>query len=372
MTATNHKVVHIVDKTANKVLSKAQKLFNNLIKKIELQKKLMLEWQNTLPSVQQRVNSEYVPLVNSFNDCRIEWLHLLDSAYDNKAFNKTDKKKLRHILDELTYELVFDHGKEELKHLYNKYAEDGDYDTEKEMFDGTVESMMKSMIEDVLGVDMGDDFDLSSPEKMQAALQEKLLEKENQKPQSKQRKKTAKQLEKEARQQQEEVNISKSIQSVYRKLAATLHPDREPDEQERERKTKLMQKVNAAYAKKDLLQLLELQLEIEQIDQSHLNNIAEDRLKHFNKILQDQLNELSQEIEDLEDMFKLQLALPPFVKINPKMVITNLERDIKGLKNDIKRSQTDIKTAQNPAALKIWLKTYKIPKVDNDPFDFFY
>ncbi len=47
---------------------------------------------------------------------------------------------------------------------------------------------------------------------------------------------------------------------------AVLHPDREPDEAERVRKTELMQRVNEAYSKKDLLQLVALQLEIEQID----------------------------------------------------------------------------------------------------------
>jgi hypothetical protein len=47
-------------------------------------------------------------------------------------------------------------------------------------------------------------------------------------------------------------------------LVAALHPDREPDEQERKRKTELMQRVNTSYGKKYLLLLLELQLEIEQ------------------------------------------------------------------------------------------------------------
>src|SRR3546814_14629934 len=60
-------------------------------------------------------------------------------------------------------------------------------------------------------------------------------------------------------------------------------PDRESDERQRQAKTALMQRVNQAYAANDLLALLELQLEIEQIDPSHIANAGEARLKHYNK-----------------------------------------------------------------------------------------
>ena len=371
MTPSNRNIVHIADEAEKKVLSKAQKKFNTLIKTIDVQKKRVLEWQETLPQYNHRINESYQPLLDNFNDHRIEWLHLLDKAYDNKAFSKTDKKKLRHILGELSYELVFDHGKEELKELYNKYAEDSDFDTEKEMLDEATEDMMKAMMRNILGVELGDEFDINSPEKMQALLKEKLREKENQQAQAQQGKKTEKQLKKESKQKQEQENVSKSIREVYRKLAASLHPDREPDEQERERKTKLMQKVNAAYTKKDLLGLLELQLEIEQIDQAHLNNIAEDRLKHFNKILQEQLNELSQEIKQIEYPFRVQMDISPLCHLKPETLMRALDNDMKELQGNIKYLQADIKLAKNPTALKAWLKSYRIPKA-SDSFDFLF
>jgi hypothetical protein len=43
-----------------------------------------------------------------------------------------------------------------------------------------------------------------------------------------------------------------------------------------------MQRVNRAYEAQDLLALLELQLQIEQIDESHIANAGEQRLKHYN------------------------------------------------------------------------------------------
>src|SRR5260370_34474944 len=87
------------------------------------------------------------------------------------------------------------------------------------------------------------------------------------------RKKTPRQLAAEAREQVEQAELSLSIREVYRKLASALHPDREPDPQERERKTPLMPRANQPDGKNSLLQLLQLQLELEYIDQSAINNI---------------------------------------------------------------------------------------------------
>lgn len=224
--------------------------------------------------------------------------------------------------------------------------------------------MMKVIAENMFNVDLGDDVDLSSPEKFHAHLQQKLSELQEAQAEapSKERKKTQKQLEKEARQQEEEALASKSVQEVYRKLVAVLHPDREPDEQERERKTELMQRVNTAYGKKDLLQLLELQLEIEQIDPTHLSQIADSRLKYFNKILNEQLAELEQENGQIENMFKMDLNMPFYIRLLPKQLMLMLKNDIRALQESIETVQNELETFENPASFKAWLKNYKIPE----------
>jgi hypothetical protein len=145
-------------------------------------------------------------------------------------------------------------------------------------------------------------------------------------------------------------------------LVAALHPDREPDEQERKRKTELMQRVNTAYGKKDLLLLLELQLEVEQIDPEHLSNIADSRLKYFNKILAGQLAELEQETEHIENMLRMELNMPFYAPLSPKQLMSGLAQDIEEFQEDIIAIQKELEILQNPASLKAWLKSYKIPK----------
>jgi hypothetical protein len=355
------KIVHIKKESEKTELSKAQKKFNTLMKKIAAQKKVLVDWENSKTKISQRMHGEYQPLVDSYNEARVELLHLLDRAHGDSFFKKTDKAKLKSLICDLAGDLI-DAGMDELKEIYNRYSHT-DFDTEEQEMESDMKDMMKSMVEEMFGIDLGY-ADVSSPEKLHEAIQQKMNAQHESElhEQSKRtpRKKTAKQLEKEALEKEEAQNASKSIQEVFRKLVAVLHPDREPDEAERERKTKLMQRVNEAYGKKDLLQLLALQLEIEQIDQSKLNTIAEDKLKHFNKILQEQLDELMQEIDEIELPFRMILKAPPFVKITPNDVLKSLSYEIRELKTELKGIEREIKDLQNPLTLKAMLKTVRI------------
>jgi hypothetical protein len=354
------KIVHIKNEVEKTALSKAQKKFNTLIKKIDAQKKILVDWESSKTKILQRVNGEHQPLLDSFNQARAEMVYLLDRAHGDSFFKKTDKAKLKALICDMAGELI-EEGMDELKEIYNRYN-DTDFDTEEQEIKSEMTSAMKSMMEEMFGFEMNDAA-FSSPETMREALEQKFqaqLESElHQESKRTPRKKTAKQLEKEAREKEEAQNASKSIQEVFRKLVAVLHPDREPDEAERERKTKLMQRVNEAYGKKDLLQLLALQLEIEQIDQSKLNTIADDKLKHFNKILQEQLDELMQEINEIEFPFRMMLGAPPYFKLTPDDVLKSLSHDIRELKKSLKDIEREIKALQNPLTLKAMLKTVR-------------
>lgn len=363
MTQPKDKAVRITPKTDSKVLSAAQKRFNSLTKKIDSQKKILLEWKETIPAYRQKVEQEYNVLVDTFDKYRAEMVQLFDQNFDNKLFKRTDKAKLTHLICSISEELIAESDMDELKPLFNKYSED-DYDAMNQETDAAIGDLMKDMMENMFNVKLDENIDVSSPEKLQAHLYEKLKDQAETQASApvKERKKTKKQLEKEAREQEEEALASQSVREVYRKLVAVLHPDREQDEQERERKTELMQRVNTAYGKKDLLQLLALQLEVEQIDPEHLSNIAEHRLKHFNKILNEQLAELEQENHQIETMFKMDLNEPFFVSLTPKRLMSIVAEDIKNMQQEVTVIQQDLENFQQPTSLKVWLKNYKTPK----------
>jgi hypothetical protein len=228
---------------------------------------------------------------------------------------------------------------------------------------------MKSMMEDILGVDLGDDMDVSSPEDLfkraQAQMEEEWMQDKAERQAWEERQPKRK---KSAKQQAEEQQVSQSIREVYRKLVSALHPDREPDTQERKRKTALMQRVNEAYDKKNLLQLLKLQLELEHIDQAAVNNISEDRLKHYNKILKEQLAELKQEIFNVEGGFMAQFGINPFDRVSPGTILRDLSTEIVGVQHTIRDLKKDVIAFEDIKKVKAWLKKVQREAANMDDY----
>ena len=366
------KVVHIKTAPTQAPLSPAQKQFNNLIKKIDAQKKLLAEWQETFSRCQQDAATKLEPLKKTLQEQQVAMVKLLDQQFTSHKFTANQQEKLSHLITETCEDLLQTDGSDELKTLYNKYS-GGDYDTEAQEEQDMAADFLKQMMERELGITIEDgEFDPNDPEASAERLFAKLKQQQEQAeaatPPPPQRKKTAKQLAKEAKDAEEAANVSKSIQAVYRQLTSALHPDREPDPVERERKTELMQQVTVAYGNKDLLKLLELQLAVEQIDQTKLNNIAADRLRHYNKILSDQLRELQEEVFLKEDQIRMMLHLAPFEPLSPKRLVMMVREDVRTMQDGITRIQRDLRAFQDVKQLKAWLKGYRIPEPDFDPF----
>jgi hypothetical protein len=366
------KVVHIKTAPTQAPLSPAQKQFNNLIKKIDTQKKLLAEWQETFSRCQQDAMTKLEPLKKTLQEQQLAMLKLLDQQFTSHKFTANQQDKLSHLITETCEELLQTDGSDQLKTLYNKYS-GGDYDTEAQEEQDMAADFLKQMMERELGIKIEDgEFDPNEPEASAERLFTKFKQQQEQAEAASaarpQRKKTAKQLAQEAKDAEEAANVSKSIQAVYRQLTSALHPDREQDPVERERKTELMQQVTVAYGNKDLLKLLELQLAVEQIDQTKLNNIAADRLKHYNKILNDQLRELQEEVFLKEDQIRMMLHLAPFETLSPKRLVMMVREDVRTMQDMITRIQRDLRTFQNVKNLKAWLKSYRIPEPDFDPF----
>lgn len=340
-------------------LSKGQKAFNTLIKQIEKRRARLSAWEVATPTFHQKYRRELAPLEQAFTVLRTQFVHRLDQVYGEKGLTKGERRTIAELISRVAGELVAENDDRELKAIYNRYSE-SDFDSEA----AADLDEMKSALEDMLGVELGDDVDMSSPEDVLQRAREQFEQREAQDAIESQardarrakRKKTPKQAAAEAREHAEKAELSLSIREVYRKLASALHPDRETDPQERERKTALMTRANQAYTKNSLLQLLELQLELEHIDQSAINNIGEDRLKHYNKILKEQVGELDQEIMHVEVGFKQSYGLPPFIDVSPGTIMGHLAADIFSQKESIRGVEHDLLALDDLKQVKGWIK----------------
>ena len=364
MIRTHVKTVSIATGHDQSRLSKVQKTFNTLIKQIEKRRARLAAWEAAIPPYQRKYASELVPLVEDSVDLQVRMVRCLDRASDQKGLTGTERRKIADVIAELAGELVAARDDAELKAIYNKHSR-SDYDSEEA---ANIKGM-KSVLEDVLGFELGDDLDITSPEDILERAQAQIHERQARYDADRQareerlakRKKSAKQLAREAQQQAEEQQLRQSIREVYRKLASALHPDRETDPQERERKTALMQRANQAYDKNNLLQLLELQLELEHIDQTAIDKIGEDRLKHYNKILKEQLVELEQEILRVEGGFRAQFGISPFVDVSPGTIMRNLAVEIVGVQRIIRDLKNDLLAFEDIKTFKAWLKALRKP-----------
>lgn len=346
-------------------LSKDQKAFNNLIKKIEVKRARLADWDTAIPLFKQKYVSDLLPLQKQEMDLQFRLAQALDSAHEQKGLTKGERRKLAVMIVDLAEQILAHREHGELKALYNKHAQ-SDYDAE----DAARLDGMKSMLEDILGMDLGEDADMRSAEDVLKRVESQYsAEQEEWEAKQARRKKSAKQQAQEARLEAEEKQISQSIREVYRKLASSLHPDREPDPAEKQRKTELMQHANEAYEKGNLLQLLELQLQLEHIDQAHLAAIGPERLNHYLKILRGQLSELDMEIQHVEDEFAAEFGLAPFAKHDPKGLMPMLKADMAACEVNLAQLRQYLEEASDLKQLKAWLKTITLQREPAHDFD---
>lgn len=340
----------VIQKTAVK-LSKEEITFNTLIKQIKTQREQFAAWENLHGIFQKKYSLELDPLLREMLEVKTKIVHRLDQINAEKGFSKIERSQIVALILDLTSALLDECDDAELKTVFDKYSHISHDEITAEKL-----THLKTMLEMETGIELADDLDLNSPESVFQHIKEQLDTQAEEEQRSPQRKKTAKQLAKEQKQQAEEQHLSQSLREIYRKLASALHPDRESDAQERERKNALMQRVNQAHESGNLLQLLELQLEIEQIDANTINNLAPERLQRYNKILKEQLKDLRDQISQIEHGFRTQFDINPAIKLTPANALKRLNAEVISMEQGLVELRHDLKHLQDIKAAKVWLK----------------
>lgn len=358
-----------------KTLSKRQKEFNQLTKKIEELGNLIKDLQDGRTQLQQRAQKEMRPLFDRFDAARVELVMTMDRIYPNKIFKKNDHRKLEHLITDMCFELITKSGMDELKEIFNKYNDD-DFDTVNAEVDRLAIGAVKDMAW-IYGVEFDDDDDISTPEQFHEQMEKKLSEREEsyeaeermraEKHSKKQ--KTQKQLDREEKRKAEEQKLTKSVRSVYMDLVKAFHPDREKDEAEKERKTDIMQRVTQAYQENDLMKLLKLQMELDRIDQEHLETLADEQLMYYNKVLKQQLQDLEGQKFEITEELGSMVDIAPYRINSFESVVFAFNRQVNDLKKHVKTVKNELRFWADPPSVKMFLKTYQIPR--DDDYDFY-
>lgn len=374
---SRHTPVHIPAARQATPLSAQQKKFNSHIERIGKQRELLAAWDEAIAAYRERHAREAVPLQQAHFALVVELVQYLDAASDDKKLTKAERSTLGEaITDRLAalIDVVPDEAERaSLKEIYNRHS-DSDYDAEVAEGNEIAKDMAQAMARDFFGVDLDlQGADMDSPDDFMRRLEEQMRTQQAQAEQQREAQRAARPRKPSARErkaQEEAAQATQSVREIYRKLASSLHPDRETNPAEHERKTALMQRVNQAYADNKLLDLLQLQLEIEQIDPAHIAGLSEERLKHYNRVLAEQLRELQQEVQDVEDHFLMQYGLDPYQRLKPAGLMRELRTQLQITEYEnlqLRKEITGLRAA--PAALKAWIKAERQQQKEQDDID---
>jgi hypothetical protein len=338
-------------------LGPEQKLFNQLLAKIEKYAEDLDELKRMADVHRLERSHKLRPLEQQSRQMNEKMVLFLDQRLQApKGLSKKQQADVAYIASSLVEMLVMTgQASPELQAAMERLCpemDDDDLDADELE---EAEAELKEMMAE-LGLDMDEEADFESPEafieatmrKMQA---EREAAQEAYQAKRKSRKKTAKQLQAE----QETMDADTALRTIYRKLASALHPDREPDEAERARKTQLMGRVNAANDAKDLLTLLRLQLEIEQIDPLVIAAMADDKLCHYNRMLKEQAKCVQQELMMMQYRLRDEWDLG-YGPVTAKSMHAALRQQMQEMQSQLDFMQRDFQLIQDDKQLKIWAK----------------
>ena len=146
-----------------------------------------------------------------------------------------------------------------------------------------------------------------------------------------------------------------TLRLLYRQLASALHPDRAADAADQAHKHTLMSAVNAAYANRDLVALLELQWRAELVDPDHLERVGDERLRSLTLLLKQQAAALERDRQACQWRLAEEFDLLPHEVCNLASLRRALQDNLDDLQDELELMQHDLEQVQALATLKPWL-----------------
>ncbi len=260
---------------------------------------------------------------------------------DARGLSRAQQGTARHWLCRLAQTLA-EAGDAEMAALHDRYSPQSLADKRRAAADA-----LRERLSDWLAPENDAAHQAASPDELLRAAREQWQDESA----AQQARREARQAKREARkaqrepspatllEQQGQQDASVTLRTLYRQLASALHPDRASDEAERGRMTALMSAANAAYDRRDLLALMDLQLQAELADPDHLERLSAQRLQAVTRLLKEQSASLERERQGEQQRWLHTLDLPAGSRLDAATLERQLELQELALLRELQQAE---------------------------------
>lgn len=355
---------------AQAALTPAQQRFNELLARIELlsgQIQRLEVWSDQHRYAHIQSLRESVQLAQAHRKSLLLFVHeRLQTADFTDRQQRMARGLVRGLIDQLSAS-----ADPQVQALADLYVSEEDT---QEAADEQAEAAqrLRERIEEALGQPLESSSQYQTPEEMMQAGMRQWQRQQQADDERKAAKRAARKAQKQAQKAAQnksaaahgevpvtrlrEADAKSAIRTIFRQLASALHPDREPDEQARLRKTGLMSEVNAAYDRNDLTTLLRLQMQVTQASPQGTARMADDKLLAMCLLLKEQVAALEDDLEQLQSRLSRELCVPVRADIDEALLSQSLQRIQADQRYSADSLASDLRRIQNEAELKRWLK----------------
>ncbi|MEN8427480.1 molecular chaperone DnaJ [Acinetobacter schindleri] len=268
-------------------LTPQQRKLNRLIDKIEQQQLELKQWQQAQEQIQQYTCQTLMPVYHELHTVLFQqleqlWKHLHEAEFSKAEATQLDVK-IQYLAAYLTDSQSLSKQQAEIvDEIYNYYQQHIEHSQARKNKKQSVKDVELFFADDDISDQAAsENFEEWDSEKYSQAREQAKLKRQQEK------------LEQAAK------LAEQSLKTVYLKIAATIHPDREPDETKKVEKTELLQRANEAYTAQDLFYLLKLQIQIEQNRGVSQKGLSSEQLKFYQLALDMQSQKLDGQIEEI-------------------------------------------------------------------------
>jgi Arc/MetJ-type ribon-helix-helix transcriptional regulator len=360
----------MVQASAQKKLSHAQQRFNDLLAQIEHlseQIRRLQAWSDQHRYAHIQALRESVQLSQAHRKSLLLFVH---ERLQDADFTDRQRRMARGIVKGLIAHLpaTQDPQVQALVALY--VSEEDEQEAAEELAEAA--QRLRERIEEALGQPIEKPGQYQTPDEMMQAGMRQWQRQQQADEERKAAKRAARKAQKQAQKKRaaaeigevpasalRELEAKSAIRTIFRQLASALHPDREPDEQERLRKNSLMSEVNAAYEKNDLTTLLRLQIQVTQVNSqttAGTPRMADDQLIAMSLLLKEQVGALEDDLDQLENRLSRELCVPVRASDDEATLSQSLQRIQADQRHSADSLAADLRRIQSDAELKRWLK----------------